>query len=130
MTILTIKTDQPEAEIGLFDDKTQLSKFSWHAHTGLAETIHAKIKAVLESKKLSWNDIDGIVVYKGPGSFTGLRIGISIANSLAYGLDAPIAASSGEKWESSGISNLLNNKSKELILPNYGSPPHITPPKR
>ena len=61
MIILTIRTDKPEAEIGLYDGSTQLAYETWQAHKQLSETIHAKILSLLKSKKLNWQDIDGIV---------------------------------------------------------------------
>jgi hypothetical protein len=44
MIILTIRTDKPEAEIGLYDDEKQIIYETWQAHRQLAETIHLKIK--------------------------------------------------------------------------------------
>ncbi len=49
MIILTIRTDKPEAEIGLYDGEQQLAYEMWSAHRQLAETIHTKIKELLDS---------------------------------------------------------------------------------
>ena len=130
MTIITIKTDNPEAEIGLYEDHEQLAYLTWPAHRELAETIHHKLRGVLEDKGKNWQNIHGIVFYKGPGSFTGLRIGASVANALAEGLQAPIVGSTGEAWMTSGIERLLGGEWDPLAMPEYGAEPHITTPKR
>ena len=81
MLILTIRTDKPEAEIGLFEDNKQLAYEMWQAHRELSDTIHKKIEKLLKSQKKDWQNIDGIVCFKGPGSFTGLRIGLTVGNA-------------------------------------------------
>ncbi|MGH7249720.1 MAG: hypothetical protein ACREGC_01985, partial [Minisyncoccia bacterium] len=60
MIILTVRTDKPEAEIGLFSDYKKLAYESWQAHMKLSETIHVKIEKLLKTQKLNWRDIDAI----------------------------------------------------------------------
>jgi tRNA threonylcarbamoyladenosine biosynthesis protein TsaB len=79
MKILAIRTDKPEAELYLYDDKKKLAEIKWQAHLKLAETLNSKIDETLNLSSISYREINGIAVYKGPGSFTGLRIGISTA---------------------------------------------------
>lgn len=129
MTILTIRTDKPEAEIGLYADKEQLAYKVWAAHRELAETLHSQIDKLLRSLGKDWEDIEGIVCYKGSGSFTGLRIGLSVGNALAYSLGIPIAAR-GNDWIEQGISDLAEGKSDKVALPEYGSPVYTTQPKK
>ncbi len=57
-----------------------------------SEQLHVFIKEVLEGASLSLNDLDAIAVSKGPGSYTGLRIGVSAAKGLCYALDIPLLA--------------------------------------
>lgn len=128
MLILTIRTDKPEAEIGLFDSKQKLAYSTWLAHRQLSETIHAKINELLDSQGRSLNDIDGIVAFKGPGSFTGLRIGLSVANALAYGLHIPIVSAAGADWLAKGNQAVRQGSDEQIASPEYGSPPHITAP--
>ena len=130
MLILTLRTDNPQAELGLFDDDKQLAYQTWQAHRQLAETIHSKIEALLQESSKTWPDIDGIVVYRGPGSFTGLRIGLSVANAIASSLDVPIIGATGDSWVEEGIKVLRTGKTDEIVLPEYGAPVHITPPKK
>lgn len=130
MLILTIRTDKPEAEIGLFDDDIKLAYSIWQAHRQLAETIHKKIQELLESQGRKLEDVEGLVAWQGPGSFTGLRIGLSVANALAYGLKIPIVATTGRDWLASGRQALAQGRNDQLARPEYGAPPHVTVPKK
>ena len=130
MIILTLRTDKPEAEIGLYDGEAQLQYEIWQAHRELAETIHLKIKHTLESQNIKLQQLGGIVVYQGPGSFTGLRIGISVANALADSLKIPIVGSQTEEWRAQGITALINGASDTLVLPEYGALPNVSTPKK
>jgi len=129
MLVLTIRSDKPEAEIGLFLNDKSLVYEKWNADRQLSVTIHLKIDQLLKDQGKDLKDLGGIVCFKGPGSFTGLRIGLSAGNALAYGLDIPITASAGENWIEVGLSKLLAGKNEKVALPEYGSPPHITLPK-
>ncbi len=129
MLILTLRTDKPEAEVGLYEDSNQLMYHVWRAHRQLAETLHSKITELLGSQAKNLQDIKGIVVYKGPGSFTGLRIGISTANALAYSLNIPIVAQANP-WIEDGIARLLAGESDGTALPEYGAPAFTTQPKK
>src|ERR1700722_20017029 len=120
MIILTLRTDKPVSELALFDNEQLLTHESWEAHRELAETIHLKIESLLKSQAKDWSDLGGIVCYKGPGSFTGLRIGLSVGNGLAYGLNIPIVGSTGAKWQATGLKALLSGKDQEMVLPEYG----------
>lgn len=130
MIILTIRTDRPEAEVGLYDGARQLAYATWEAHRELSVTIHRKIDAVLHQADKSLYDIQGIVCFQGPGSFTGLRIGLTLANTLAYALQVPIVARQDPRWLEAGIMDLLAGKNDKLALPEYGSDAHITPQKK
>lgn len=130
MIILTIRTDKPEAEIGLYNNDVQLAYEKWEGHKQLSVTILKKIEDLLNSQNRKWQDIQGIVGYKGPGSFTGLRIGLTVANTLADNLPVSIVGSSGEDWAKVGIEQLISGKDEKIILPNYGSKPHTTKQKK
>jgi tRNA threonylcarbamoyladenosine biosynthesis protein TsaB len=130
MLVLTIKTDNPDAEIGLCDGPTCLKREVWHAHRELAETIHNKIKALLDAQNKDWSDLEGIVCFAGPGSFTGLRIGLSVGNALAYGLNVPIVTEQGDEWIMNGMGRLEHGERDPVALPHYGADAHITLPKK
>lgn len=130
MIILTVKTDQQLAEVGIFDDEKQLGYQQWEAHRTLTDTIHLQIKKLLDSKQLGWSDIGGVVVFKGPGSFTGLRIGFAVANTIAYTNKAPIVSTMGDDWLNEGIAMLITGHDEHIALPEYGANAHITAAKK
>lgn len=130
MLILTLRTDKPESEIGLFDDLKQIVYFKWQAHYELAETIHTQVSNLLKDANESWHKLEGIVAYKGPGSFTGLRIGVAFANTLSYSLKIPIIGSKNEDWVNDGISKLMDSQNEEIVIPEYGADAHITVSKK
>ena len=130
MLILSIRTDKPEAELALFEGTTQLATKIWQAHRQLAETIHVEIEELLKVNGKTLYDVNAIACFAGPGSFTGLRIGLTVANALAYGLNVPIVATGGEEWTAEAIKQLQNGKDQRIAMPDYGAPVHITTPKR
>lgn len=130
MLILTLKTDQPEAQITLHEATALLSSKSWQAHRQLAETIHRKITDILQEQHKTLDDLGALVVYKGPGSFTGLRIGISVANALAASLQIPVVGSTSDDWLERGVQRLQAGENDHIVLPEYGAPVHITQPKK
>jgi tRNA threonylcarbamoyladenosine biosynthesis protein TsaB len=131
MIILTIKTSDPMAEIGLFNASgQQLGYKRWQAHRQLTDSIHDKIRQLLAKQHQQLTNIGGIVCYEGPGSFTGLRIGLSVGNSISYSLHVPIAGAKGKNWLADGIKSLSDKPAQAIIMPYYGAPVHITPSKK
>ncbi|SFU57431.1 tRNA threonylcarbamoyladenosine biosynthesis protein TsaB [Pustulibacterium marinum] len=57
-----------------------------------AEKLHVFIKAAMEEASVTQEDIDAVAVSKGPGSYTGLRIGVSAAKGLCFAWDKPLIA--------------------------------------
>jgi tRNA threonylcarbamoyladenosine biosynthesis protein TsaB len=131
MLYLAIKTDNPEAQLHLLQNDVVTASKTWTAHRQLLETLHVTIKQLLESQKLAYSDIAGIIFYAGPGSFTGLRIGASVANALAASLDVGIVAAQTDDWLHIGAQRIVDMPSfVKAIEPEYGSPATITAPKK
>ena len=130
MIILSIRTDQAESEIALFKDQTLVGKTAWLAHRTLADTINLKIADLLNDNQLGLHDTQAVICYKGPGSFTGLRIGLTVANALASALRIPIIASTGDNWQLSAIGKLLAGENDRIALPEYGAEVRTTQPKK
>lgn len=129
--ILTIKTDSPTAEIGLvLPNGQQKSHYVWEANRQLAHDILTKITDLLAKSKLDLKDLTGVIVFAGPGSFTGLRIGITVANTIAYGQNIPIVAKQGDKWVIKGAEALKQGNNDKIALPAYGAEANITKPRK
>ena len=130
MLILTLRTEKPEAELGLYDDYKKLAYFKWQAHRELSDTIHININKLLRSNNLDLNDLEDLIIYSGPGSFTGLRIGFSVANALAYSQGYKIVSTNEEDWIRQGIDLLKTTKTTKQVFPFYGVDVNITKAKK
>lgn len=68
--------------LGLYEDDALLAGISLEAFKKQSETIFVELNKLLEQTKLDYKDIDRIVITKGPGSYTGIRIAMTIAKVL------------------------------------------------
>lgn len=128
--ILALRTDKPEAELYLLDQiGQQLAHYTWPADRSLADQLLPAIKQFLKEVKLNFKDLTGITVFTGRGSFTGLRIGTTVANGLAYGLKIKVAKVSGEDWLNKSTPALKKTKLGQFIAPDYSAEPNITTPR-
>ena len=130
MNYLLIRTDNHESEIYIYEDSTEKLAYKWEAHRDLAKNLLSIITDKLNSLDLDFEDLSGVGVYKGPGSFTGLRIGISTANSIAYSVGVPIASESGDEWIKNILLRLNNADDEKTAMPFYGAEANITKPKK
>ena len=127
--ILAVRTDKPEAELYLLTNSKVLAEQKWQAHRELADTLLIKIGELLKMDNAVYKDLTGIIIFTGEGSFTGLRIGTTVANSLAYSLQIPITSSKEPNWIMEGNKKLRKAKLGDLVVPEYDSEPNITTPK-
>lgn len=126
--MLAIRTENPVSELYLYDSEKLLGEIKWEAHRSLGVTILEKINDLLTENELSLQDVGKVGVYEGPGSFTGLRIGVSTANSLGYSLGVPVVQATGEDW----LQKCLESEIYKFIpaSPRYGQEPNITKQKK
>lgn len=127
--ILLLDTSTPNCELTFYSNGN-FDKVLWNADRNLAHGLNKFIDDNLASRKLQFKDIKGLGIFEGPGSFTGLRIGITVFNTLANSLAVPIIGAKGEHWKKTVISRLDAGENSFLILPYYGSDAKITLPKK
>lgn len=120
-----------QAELYLLDSSgAELARERWESGHELSTTLLPKMTELLKSNSISFKDLKGVVVYKGPGSFTSLRVSIATANALAYGLAIPVVGSNGNDWLAKGLKDLKTAKINDFVMPAYGRKPHITRQKK
>lgn len=89
--ILNIETATTNCSVALGKDGNVLSvKEDYSNNYSHAERLHLFIEDILQENGLSTGDLDAIAVSKGPGSYTGLRIGVSAAKGLCFAGDVPL----------------------------------------
>ncbi|MCR4416765.1 MAG: tRNA (adenosine(37)-N6)-threonylcarbamoyltransferase complex dimerization subunit type 1 TsaB [Ignavibacteria bacterium] len=85
MKLLSISTASDVLSLSLVEDDRMISYFESEGNKRHAELISPEIKHLMESSRLKFSDLDGVCVNLGPGSFTGLRVGLSIAKGIVFG---------------------------------------------
>ena len=108
---LYLDTSTPTTILKL-DDKV----YEWESGRNLAEQLLEFIHDKLQKNHADWRDITEITFMSGPGSFTGLRIGASVVNTLAHELDIPLKNHKGEQVK--------------IIIPDYGHAANISKPRK
>jgi tRNA threonylcarbamoyladenosine biosynthesis protein TsaB len=78
-----------------------------------SEQLHVFIQEVLKKASLTINDLDAVAVSKGPGSYTGLRIGVSAAKGLCFALKVPLISIP----TLSNMAEQANNSKMDYIIP-------------
>lgn len=91
MYILGLDTSSAMGSVGLISDEELIGEYTLGVERTRSERVMLVIAQVLKDAGLSPSQLDGIAVTLGPGSFTGLRIGVVTAKSLAYALRKPVA---------------------------------------
>ena len=123
--IILLDTSTATCRLTTVDGESS-NNFDWEAGRTLARGLLAFIQEKVGDVK----NISGIGIMRGPGSFTGLRIGMAVANTLADGLGIPIVGETGDSWRESALDRLSSGEDDQVILPFYGGDAHITKPKK
>ena len=90
MNILAVDTSALTASVALMQDGQITGELSFTTKLTHSQTLMPMIDELLKSTNLNIKDIDRFAVSTGPGSFTGLRIGIGTIKGLSYGLDTGV----------------------------------------
>lgn len=91
MTILHIETSTKNCSVSISRNGQMLALCEeYDQNYGHSEKLHQFVNWALEGAGISLKELDAVCVSKGPGSYTGLRIGVSAAKGFCYGLDIPL----------------------------------------
>jgi tRNA threonylcarbamoyladenosine biosynthesis protein TsaB len=90
---------------------------------------NAFLEIFLKQAKVSPKDLQKIIVCSGPGSFTGIRVGVSLAQALGFALQIPVVAVAKSKIPEDVRKLTKISGGKSLTL-NYGQKPNITKSKK
>lgn len=124
--ILAIRTDNSLAELYILDGAGQI--MDWHefqADRQLAALLGKEVEEFL-SPQGGFRALSAVAYFSGSGSFTGLRIGASVANALGYSLGIPVAKTSGDDWLTRITTALVDSKLGEYPAPDYDREANIT----
>jgi len=127
--ILLLDTSTGLCKLSLIKDNVR-KDYEWQADRTLAQGLLLYIKQKLQENNADFKDLSAIGVLKGPGSFTGLRIGITVVNTLASSMNIPIVGETGDGWKQKAIEAIESGRNDEVVMPHYGSEANITKPRK
>jgi len=126
-------------DVFLINKARIIKKISQAGDYKLSACLLSLIEKILRRHKVSPRQLAGIIAVTGPGSFTSLRISVSVANTLAYALQIPIvgiinknglAAADDEALVEYGLSKIDKSRVFKYISPFYDRAPNITVAKK
>lgn len=127
MNILGIDTSDKICKVKLFkEDEDKIFEKEWLADRGLSKGLLRFLEDFLKENHLSFRNVKGLVIFKGPGSYTGLRIGITVFNTYSDTTKIPIVGETGEDWFLKGVKRLERGENDKVVMPKYLAPAHIT----
>src|SRR5579872_7432794 len=90
MLLLALDTSTRQASIALCSDEALSGEYSWDIGNNHSVELLLQIQYLVESCKKTMQDIDGLAVATGPGSFNGTRVAVATAKALAFALRKPL----------------------------------------
>lgn len=127
--ILLLNTSTPICKLTLVDGDWRYHD-EWQADRTLAKGLLGYFQTKLHEHGKTWTDVTAIGAFAGPGSFTGLRIGLTVLNTLADSEQLPIVGSTADDWQTDVLARLAAGENDQLVMPFYGSDAHITKPRK
>lgn len=127
--ILFADTSTDSTRIALIDRDQFIDEEAFDSKGMQTELLILKIDEILKRNKADKSMLRAIYVVKGPGSYTGLRVGISTLNAAAFALNIPVVgieANLTDRKIISGISKKKGSGYKSPVLPKYLYPPKIS----
>lgn len=127
--ILLLDTSTPICRLTLVVDDVR-HEYEWQADRTLADKLLGYLQDRLREHQGELRDITGIGVMSGPGSFTGLRIGLTVLNTIADTLHVPIVGVKGDDWRNEALQRLTDDEDDRIVMPEYGGVANITAPRK
>ncbi|MBO1213014.1 tRNA (adenosine(37)-N6)-threonylcarbamoyltransferase complex dimerization subunit type 1 TsaB [Staphylococcus nepalensis] len=112
MKCLLIDTSNQPLSVAVMQDDNVLSEINSNIKQNHSTQLMPAIQQVIGESQIAKEDIDAIIVAQGPGSYTGLRIGVTVAKTLAYALNAELYGVSSLKALAATVQD-----DKRLIVP-------------
>jgi tRNA threonylcarbamoyladenosine biosynthesis protein TsaB len=114
--ILCIETATTVCSVALTKDGITLKIKETHINNSHAEVVTVFIDELIKEFGFAYGDLDAVAVSKGPGSYTGLRIGVSTAKGLCYALDIPLIGLSTLKTLAACMVSRYNEQDDHPVL--------------
>ena len=128
--IILLDTSTPVCYLTLVDGDNRYD-YEWQSDRELAHGLLAFLSDKLAEHKAGFDNIEAIGVMKGPGSFTGLRIGLTVLNTIASDRRIPIVGiENSDAWREQALERLENDENDHLVMPHYGRDANITTPRK
>lgn len=127
--IILLDTSTPTCRLVCIDGSKRFDS-DWLAERMLAKGLLKYLDEQLKRHNSGFDAITGIGVFEGPGSFTGLRIGLTVLNTIADAQHVPIVGARGDDWQATTLARLNAGENDQMVLPFYGSEAHITLPRK
>lgn len=92
MLLLSIDTSTRGCSVALHNEAGLLANYELHTDKSSSAMLTTLVSNAVKDAGYTLQDLDAVVIAKGPGSYTGLRVGVSTAKGLCYALDKPLIA--------------------------------------
>lgn len=113
MNYLLIDTSNQPLSVALVKDDIVEAEINSNEKRNHSAQLMPAVEKLFESASFPKNEVDAVVVAQGPGSYTGLRIGVTVAKTLAYSLDAKLYGVSSLK----ALAATIDSTSEDDIVP-------------
>jgi tRNA threonylcarbamoyladenosine biosynthesis protein TsaB len=90
MIALALDTSAALAGVGLFEDGELMGEVTWRTNQNHSRELMPAVEWLLQARGMAKSDLGAVFVCLGPGSYAGLRVGLSTAKGLALGLELPL----------------------------------------